>query len=291
MCNLFYLSSVLVLFACGTPIDAESGEKQVFTTPNKDASVSDDTLVLLTYNVMGSSYSPSNRIPVLLDLLTKSDADVIALQEVDAGIYNALSSDSILSSLYTFSLTPAEHSGGLLFLTKLDITNSSSYILPDTRLDRSVHFIEVMIHNEIIRFATVHLDSYLEDGERRAKQLDFIQNKLVEDLNAVILGDFNFGDSEEPETSHLDTNYRDAWKVAHPDLAGYTWNIEENYMAQRGSFPTEGSRRLDRTLVRSRTWEPIESIMVGIKTLEGSGGKMYVSDHYGLKSILVYRPK
>jgi hypothetical protein len=67
--------------------------------------------------------------------------------------------------------------------------------------------------------------------------------------------------------------------------AGCTWNIEKNEMARRGSFPGEGSRRLDRILIRSRTWKPKAVRLLGTEPLSTERKDLFPSDHFGLLAV------
>ena len=82
MNNSFLLIILLVslLSSCGT---SEVNNSELNAESNKK--VEPDTLKFLTYNVMGSTFRPQDRIPALLDIINESDADIVALQEVDMG--------------------------------------------------------------------------------------------------------------------------------------------------------------------------------------------------------------
>ncbi len=96
------------------------------------------------------------------------------------------------------------------------------------------------------------------------------------------MGDFNFGDLEQPETSYLDSNYTDIWLELNPKKKGHTWNMEENNMALQGSFPTEKSRRLDRIIMNSESWAFQSCGIIGNHPLIQNSKDLFPSDHYGL---------
>ena len=138
--------------------------------------------------------------------------------------------------------------------------------------------------------ATVHLESYLEDGPVRAAQLGEVFALLGKTEDAVLMGDFNFGDAEEPDSSHLDREYRDVWKVLKPAQPGYTWNVERSPLAKRNSFPKEGSRRLDRILIRSSVWVPEAIRILGDSPVSEERPGIFPSDHFGLCATLSAGP-
>jgi endonuclease/exonuclease/phosphatase family metal-dependent hydrolase len=106
--------------------------------------------------------------------------------------------------------------------------------------------------------------------------------------DAVLLGDFNFGDGENPESMHLKTEYVDVWHVTNPDEKGFTWNIEKSSMAKKGSFPGEVSRRLDRILVKSKRLNPQKTEIIGNQPVN-KNSSVFASDHFGLLSQLVVK--
>jgi endonuclease/exonuclease/phosphatase family metal-dependent hydrolase len=134
--------------------------------------------------------------------------------------------------------------------------------------------------------AVVHLESELDAGETRAKQLAAIFAELKEDDDAVILGDFNFGDDEQPETRSIPSKFHDVWKELLPQAPGLTWDIEKNPLAARNSFPGEGSRRLDRVLLRSTRRHARQIRMIGDKPI-APNSTVFPSDHFGLECVLL----
>ncbi len=145
--------------------------------------------------------------------------------------------------------------------------------------------VETMVKGVKVSVATCHLDSLLESGNLRGTQLELIYNQLKDAESAVFLGDFNFGDKEEPETSKLDKSYADTWKETSGYDAGFTWNIETSKMALAGSFPNEPSRRLDRIFLRSAQFRAIGTKILGDKALD-EDGNVLPSDHFGLSTTV-----
>lgn len=246
-------------------------------------------LALLTYNVLADPVSAKRRIPPLLKLLDESDADIIALQEVAPWFMKMLLAEKWVSEKgYHFTkdgqriLMP----GGQLIMSKHKIEKATWRILPG-RQRRTVLVATLRINGRRMDVATTHMESYLEDGPTRAKQLDAIFPLLKDADDAVFLGDFNFGDGEKPDTDHLDKNYTDMWLALKAKKPGFTWNIETSDMARKGSFPGEKSRRIDRILLRSKGWTPKAIEIIGDQPVAPGNKNLFPSDHFGLIGTLV----
>jgi endonuclease/exonuclease/phosphatase family metal-dependent hydrolase len=250
-------------------------------------------LTFVTYNVLADPVGKDSRIPQVLALLDKSNADIIALQEV-AGWFLAdlVNQKWVKEKGYNFTKihNRIASPGGQLILSKFPIKESTYRVLPG-RQRRTVLLATILLDGRQLSVATTHMESYLEDGPIRARQLDAIFPLLKDADDAVFLGDFNFGDGEQPDSAHLDEGYQDIWLSLHPKKPGYTWNIEVSKMAQKGSFPGEASRRIDRILVRSPIWQPKQIEIIGDKPVVPGKIDLFPSDHFGLVGVLERAPK
>lgn len=242
----------------------------------------------VTYNVLADPDHADQRAPELLKIIGDCDADIIALQEVAPWFLQKLSGADWFKKYH------APKSGdkiicprGLLILSKQPITSPDYGLLP-SKQRRAYLIVETKIHGVKFKIATCHLDSFLKEGAMRAKQMDIIFGKLAAGENVIFLGDFNFGDGEQPETKHLDKNYVDIWTLTNGKKKGYTWNIEKSEMARKGSFPNEASRRLDRILIKSRQAKPISAGILGDKPVKGKTD-IFPSDHFGLRATVSIR--
>jgi len=152
------------------------------------------------------------RIPTLLALLETSDAEIIALQEVTPWLLQELKRKQWFGNYHAPDLADKVICpGGLLILSKNKIDNVEFGHLP-SRQNRAFLKVDTSIAGRTFTIAACHLDSPLKAGAIRSKQLDSLFEKLKEKTNAILLGDFNFGDDEMPETTHLRKQYKDAWK-------------------------------------------------------------------------------
>ena len=249
------------------------------------------TLTLVTYNVLADPDTKAKRVPALLKLLDETDADIIVLQEAATWFLHSLRAEPWVSAgKYQF---PTGQGGpiaarGLFIMAKHPIARFQAWPMPG-RQGRALLVTTINIDGHTTLVATVHLESLLEAGPTRAAQLDLVFEKLRKPEEAILLGDFNFGDGEKPETTHLDPAYADAWSVLRPADPGFTWNIEQSPMAARASFPNESSRRIDRILVKSNFWKPKSVRIIGNHPLDPDNPDqpdLYPSDHFGLVAVL-----
>lgn len=246
-------------------------------------SLSAKPLSVLTLNVLADPWKVEQRIPPLLDILESSDADIIALQEVAPWFAQQLATESWLSNYHypkTDSGLPAiahEH----LVLTKLPQTSQQLLSLPSQQ-GRIAYFVTINLNNRPLTLVTLHLDSYLEDGPIRAQQLNTVFQNIPADHDAIVLGDFNFGDSEQPDTDAISPDFQDPWLLLHPNAPGYTWDRSLNPKARRDSFPREKSRRLDRILFRSPNLTPKAISLIANQPVSKTKPPLFPSDHFGL---------
>lgn len=269
-------------------------------------------LTLLTYNVLATPIYSELRTEAVLAILEKSDAHIIALQEVDDWFLNALVAAPWVKAGYHHSSENGRPfaPGGQLILAKQPLESVSVMVMPG-RQRRVLMIAELVIGGRRLAVATTHMESFLDDGPTRAEQLRGIFGLLKGADDALLLGDLNFGDGAEPETAALDAAYVDLWSELRAGDAGFTWNMKDNPLAQIGAFIGEPDRRLDRMLMRTDAWRPtaieiIGNAAIGKYPLTEGQRKMiampgrpaapntveievFPSDHYGLSAAIVPR--
>jgi endonuclease/exonuclease/phosphatase family metal-dependent hydrolase len=257
------------------------------------------SLMMLTWNVLAerSEAAAATRVDALLQLIRDTKADVIALQEVTPWFIERLSKEEWLKSYHpaTGDGTWTPMGGGLFIISRFPIAHAEFHPLPSEQ-GRGVLVAELKVPSpgkpaafRTLRVATVHLESMLNDGAVREEQLKRTFALLGDAPYALLLGDFNFGDGEQPETRALEPTYVDVWLAMHSKDSGFTWNIEKNPMAKAGSFPNEPSRRLDRILLRSSRWEPKGVQIVGTAPIAPDKPDLFPSDHFGLVAVFTLR--
>lgn len=246
------------------------------------AAVNSKSLKVMSYNVLVSAIGLDRRVEPLFKILKESDADIMALQEVgfeDGWFMRRLEKEEWAKAYYRAGREP-DNCNGQFIISKLEITSSICYGLPGPQ-GRTVLIAVLKTETGPLTIATTHMESPLESGAVRAKQLDTIFAKAGVAGDAIVLGDFNFGDGE-PEEGHLDPAYKDMWLELRPKEKGYTWDNEKSDLAAASKFAGEKSRRLDRILLRSATWKAKSIEIIGdIPTDEGKKD-MFPSDHFGL---------
>lgn len=263
-----------------------------FTAKGEQSSAPQATpaqLTLLTYNVLADRWGEEKRIARMCEVLKASEADVIALQEVSPWILERLLQEPWIRARHTTTVVKNFAPGGLWFISKWPIAASRIETLY-TRQDRKLLKADIRVGGEVWTFVTAHLESMLEDGLVRADQIGDAFKLLKDAEHGVLLGDFNFGDGEQPESDALPATYLDLWKALRKDEPGYTFDLKLNPMAKAGALPREQSRRIDRILVSSKSWEPADVAIVGNAPIDLEKPDLFPSDHFGLKAILKKKP-
>lgn len=236
-----------------------------------------EPLVLLTWNAGLDQDRPTERWPALVSAIVAAKPDIVALQEAVPAFLLLLAADPGLSGWH-WARPQGESVAGLALASRQPLLRSRILDLP-SRHGRKALIAWVQVADGELALATVHLDSLLSDGVRRRLQLERVQEALVANPEAVILGDFNFGDGE-PEESALSEPWRDAWRGLLPADPGLSWDRGRNPLADANSFPEEPSRRLDRVLLRSMRWSASAARLVGV---EPAASGLHPSDHFGLR--------
>lgn len=247
------------------------------------------SLRVISYNVLADEVALERRIPALLRVMERGAADVLLLQEVAPWFLDWIAGSQWLRAFEIATIDGRlALPNGQMILSRLPILATRARRLAGgqgrtllvSRLSLGV--------GEQVCVATTHMESFLEDGAVRARQLDEIFAELRRERDdasvvATLLGgDLNFGDGEQPDSAHLDPEFVDAWTRLHPDAAGFTWDIEQSEMARVGSFVGEPSRRLDRLLLRSSAWVPRSIEIIGDAPVEPGDRRLFPSDHFGL---------
>lgn len=253
---------------------------------------------MLSYNVLADEIAVDRRIPALMRAMERARPDLLALQEVAPWFMDQIASTRWLSELELAQIDgrPARPNGQLI-ASRLPTSATRFRRLPGAQ-GRTVLITHVELGaGERMCVATTHMESFLEDGPIRAAQLDAIFAELAAERDdpgvvaTVFCGDLNFGDGEQPDSAHLDPDFVDLWTALRPGDPGLTWNIERSEMARQGSFVGEPSRRLDRILLRSRSWRPAAIEIIGDQPVEPGDRSLFPSDHFGLIGEIVRDPQ
>ncbi|WP_279340419.1 poly(A) polymerase [Sphaerisporangium perillae] len=241
-------------------------------------------LRVLTWNTLWDRYDSdridtARRRPLLLDALEQADADVIALQEVEAELLSMLLLSRWVRSGYTLSTDPAGRDvddGGLLLLSRLPVREAGVHVLGP---HKSVAAVTVESAAGPIVVAVTHLTSdHSENGKaRREAELTRLAEVLTGlDGDVILLGDLNDGGSGPAGVLGL----RDAWTEVHgPSDPTVTFDPRVNPLAALSSLSGRASR-LDRVLLRGPGLRAATAVLRGDSPATPDG--LFISDHYGV---------
>ncbi|MEH0516378.1 RNA repair domain-containing protein [Streptomyces sp. B21-106] len=247
-----------------------------------------DRIRVLTWNTLWDRYD-SHRIdtalrrPLLLDALERADADVIALQEVEAGLLTMLLEPSWVRAHYILGADPYGKDVddcGLLLLSRLPVREAALHVLGR---HKAVTAVVVDTAAGPLTVAATHLTSdHSEDGPaRRAAELTGLAEGTAGVTGGLVLvGDFNDGGPGPARTLGM----LDAWTEAHgPHDDSPTFDPVDNPLAAVSSLSGRVSR-LDRVLVRPAGGPRVTgaTLLGTTPTPEG----LFVSDHYGVAADL-----
>ncbi|WP_067178131.1 poly(A) polymerase [Microtetraspora niveoalba] len=241
-------------------------------------------LRVLTWNTLWDRYDSgridtARRRPLLIEELERADADVIALQEVEAGLLGLLLRAPWVRSAYTLGSDPNGRDiddSGLLLLSRLPVREAARHALGP---HKAVAAVTVECGAGPVVVAATHLTSdHAEDGPaRRETELARLAEALrgVEG-DVVLLGDFNDGGNTPAEVLGL----RDAWSEVHGrDDRTPTFDPRANPLAAVSSLSGRASR-LDRVLLGGHGPHAVTAELRGDSPATPDG--LFVSDHYGV---------
>ncbi|MFG2474986.1 poly(A) polymerase [Streptomyces fagopyri] len=247
-------------------------------------------LRVLTWNTLWDRYD-SDRIdtdrrrPLLLAALADADADVIALQEVEAGLLALLLRAPWIRAAYTVGSDPRGKrvdDTGLLLLSRLPVREAGHHALGP---HKAVTALTLETASGPLVVAATHLSSDHSDNgpARRRSELARIAEGLADlDGPLVLLGDFNDG-GDGPTGPAAALGLRDAWtEVRGAADQSPTFDPAVNPLAAVSSLSGRSSR-LDRILLRGPALRPTDAALRGDSP--GPGG-LYVSDHFGVEAVV-----
>ncbi|WP_407561338.1 poly(A) polymerase [Streptomyces sp. 184] len=242
---------------------------------------------ILTWNTLWDRYDAdrietARRRPLLLTALEDADADVIALQEVEAGLLTLLMRAPWVRAGYTLGTDPGGKDVddcGLLLLSRLPVREAGWHRLGP---HKAVAAVTVATGAGPLVVAATHLSSdHSDDGPalRRAQLVRLAEGLGGVDGDLVTVGDFNDG-GDLPATA---LGLRDVWTQVHgPGDRTPTFDPGANPLAALASLSGRASR-LDRILLRPGRWRAAGAVLRGdTPTADG----LYVSDHYGVEADL-----
>lgn len=253
-------------------------------------------LRVLTWNTLWDRFDSdlidtARRRPLLLEELTRADADVIALQEVEPALLAMLTMAG-----YAVSDGSDVAAHGLLLLSRLPVLEAGHHVLS---AHKGVAAMVVQTAFGPVAVLATHLtsDHHPLGPTRRADELARLAVGLADiDCPVVLLGDFNGGAVDG-------LGLVDAWSAVRGDDTP-TFDPVSNPLAAVSSL-TGQAARLDRVLVRGMRPVAAELLGTGPAAAKRAGagsaaewlgtrpaaelvgtGSVFVSDHYGVVADL-----
>ncbi|MBD2340262.1 DUF504 domain-containing protein [Calothrix sp. FACHB-156] len=260
----------------------------------KAASVNLETLAIASFNVLCDLYdkekiATEKRLPAIVEQLRQCNADIIAIQEATPALLELLLSQTWVRNYYISESSTAEtvRPYGNLLLSRLPFTLVEHQFSGHKR----VLVGSCEINGQLLHIAVVHLTSdYAQNAlEKRQYQLATIVGYLQKlPGNSLIVGDFNTRGNEQEEIL-TGAGYVDIWQQLHPHAAGYTFDPERNSLAALMSLKGVPVR-LDRILLQSQNhdWQTQSIDLFACEPIADTEGKIYPSDHFGLRAVLKF---
>jgi poly(A) polymerase len=269
---------------------------QVFTGELRSIDLN-NKLTIVSYNILSNLYDADliytdKRLPVILSGLAKTDADIIALQEVTPeSLAFILATDWVRDYFISESVSGncVKPYGNLIMsrwafkLVEHQFSAHKRVLIGSWNInDRSVHL------------ANIHLTSNRGDNalQKRTQQLATVIVYLEQQAgDRLIVGDFNTRGNEQAEIINYG-NFSDLWEKLHPDLAGYTIDPATNLLSMLMSLEGEPAR-FDRILWCPESgshYQPLSIDLFGCKSFGTNDELLYPSDHFGVCGVFKISP-
>ncbi|PSB57949.1 poly(A) polymerase [Chamaesiphon polymorphus] len=269
---------------------------KVFTGAVKSVAL-DNTLTIVSYNILSNLHDADKihtdkRLPVILSELAKTNADVIALQEVTPeSLVFILATDLVKD--YFISEAPNGNNvkpyGNLIMsrwafdLVEYQFSGHKRVLVGNWNInDRAVHL------------ANVHLTSDRGDNalQKRTQQLATVIGYLQKQAgDRFIVGDFNTRGNQQDEIINYG-NFIDVWQKLYPDRDGYTFDPTANSLAMLMSLEGKPAR-LDRILWcpdLESNYQPLAMDLFGCKSFVRDEVQLYPSDHFCVCGVFKISP-
>jgi endonuclease/exonuclease/phosphatase family metal-dependent hydrolase/2'-5' RNA ligase/uncharacterized protein (UPF0248 family) len=245
---------------------------------------------VLTWNTLWDRYDSdridtARRWPLLLAALERADADVIALQEVQAGLLAAILAAPWVRRRYTVDSDPRGRdveASGLLMLSRLPVREAGRHAFGPYKAAAGLTVLTAA--GPLVVVGTHLTSDHTADGAgHRLRELTALADGLGGvDADVVLLGDFNDGTPTPVAT----TGMRDAWTDLHGDDTP-TFDPGVNPLAAVSSL-SQRAARIDRVLLRGPLFRPTAATRLGDTPATDDG--LFVSDHFGVAVDLVAGP-
>lgn len=249
---------------------------------------------VLTYNIWFSDKYQPMRFQSLCDILSKSNAQIIGLQEMTKHVLQQLLEQPFIQQRYYISDVDGRTFNGwygvvLLIDLHLFISNVNVFSFPQSNMGRRLLLADIKLdENELLRIGTVHLES-LNSRQERQNQLQIAQNIFnYTPATCILMGDFNFNAHQQENIEQFKAlpNWIDVWaRLMGTQNPGFTYDTEANAMTKANNESIDRSR-IDRIILKSQTIIPTEIEILGTKPIGNIGQlNIHPSDHFGLTAV------
>jgi poly(A) polymerase len=252
-----------------------------------------DDLTVVSYNVLCNLYEAENiqtekRLPAIIHELQKNAADIIALQEVTPELVEVLLQTDWVQDYFISESVSAKtvKPYGNLLMSRLPF-----HLLEHQFSGHKRALVGTWnLNNKLVHLSTVHLTSNRGENalQKRTQQLATVVGYLEQQLgDCLIVGDFNTRGDEQKEILNYG-DFVDLWQKLHPEEDGYTFDPNHNPLAMLMSLEGEPAR-FDRILLRQGKeshYKPLSVDLFGCEPITGTEGKIYPSDHFGIRGVL-----
>lgn len=246
------------------------------------------TVRLLTWNTLWDRYDSdridtARRWPLLLAALEAADADVIALQEVQAGLLALLLAAPWVRGRYTVDTDERGRdvqASGLLMLSRLPVREAGRHAFGPYKAAAGLTVLTAA--GPLVVVGTHLTSDHTEGGAgHRQRELAELADGLGGvDADVVLLGDFNDGTGGPAATLGM----RDTWAETRADESP-TFDPGVNPLAAVSSLSGRAAR-IDRVLLRGNGFRPTAAVLCGQTPHDG----LYISDHFGVRVDLAAGP-
>ena len=191
----------------------------VRNVPKKPLGKQRETVALLTYNIQGhAELVRGDHIPKIAQAIRESGADVVGLNEVHRGTWQARFGDQLgelarltgMSVAYSPSFSVFGGAYGNAVLTKGHIVNATVVDLPTIGEPRSMLVTRVDVGGAEIDFVVTHLAAWGgANAAVRETQFKCAMHRLQSPVRPTfVMGDFNASPMEEETRRSIPSTYR-----------------------------------------------------------------------------------
>lgn len=241
-------------------------------------------LTVSTFNIWFDPYFATERWQALADLLATRPADVMVFQEVTERALDVLLAQPWIRRDYAAAAVTGRRVGnyGMLLLSRIPLSQVTY-----TRLPTAAHrgFLTAVLTSGGAQtmLCSVHLDSGKRNSALRARQFRELNAEFADADDVVLLGDFNMRDDEN---ARITAPWCDVWPALRASEPGFTEDTSINHMR----FDSTGKTRFvrfDRVLLKGAQWRPDSIELIGTEPISPAHPRVFPSDHFGLRCVLV----